>query len=124
MEAKKILSNVARYLTVGVLFSSTYCYLSGWSNTAFVTFIFVGPLLVVGFLFTLANEKIISISDNFSVKVVDIKKLFNKSSEKFPWAPWFYLVYLLLPILLYRLSYSFIEKNMKLICGGSIVIDT
>lgn len=114
MEAKKILSNFARYLTVGILFSSIYCYLSGWSNAAFVTFIFVGPILVVGFLFALANEKIISIGNNFSVEVIDLTKLFKKSVEKFPWTPWLYLLYLLLPIISYRLSYYFIEKKYEI----------
>ena len=114
MEAKKILSNLARYFTVGVLFSSMYCYLSGWSNTAFVTFIFVGPILVAGFLFALANEKIISISNNFSVEVIDPTKLFKKSSQRFPIVPWFYLLYLLLPIISYRLSYYFIEKKYEI----------
>lgn len=114
MKMLNSLQHVIDYFGFGILFSCFYCYFSGWSTTAFIIFIFVGPLLVIGFLLTLANERILSINNKFQIEEVDIRKLFKKNSKKLPLVPWLYLLCLLLPIFSYHLSYYFIERKYSI----------
>ncbi len=111
MKTINFLSYVFRYFISGILFSGLYCYLSGWSSKAFITFVFIGPLMILGFMIILGNLKAVSFSNEFKILSVNISKLFKKSSLTSPLLFWAYLLFVLLPVLSYRISYYCIEKR-------------
>jgi hypothetical protein len=111
MKAINFLQYVGKYYGYGVVFSALYCFLSGWNTTAFITFIFVGPLMLIGLFFILGNLKVVSFNSEFKITDVNISRIFKKSYLTSPLFFWLYLLFMLLPFLSYRISYYCIEKR-------------